>query len=69
MDREPAQAAVLMGLVKRDDPPVLLTQRTDHKSTHAAQVPFAGGKADGPLEHASTTRLSDTTAEGGLYRP
>ena len=46
MDREPAQAAVLMGLVMREEPTVLLTQRTEHMSTHAGQVAFAGGKCD-----------------------
>ena len=36
MDRSPAQAAVLLGLVMRDEPTVLLTQRPAHMSTHSA---------------------------------
>ena len=46
MDRPPAHAAVLVGLVMRDEPMVLLTQRTAHLSTHSGQVAFAGGKCD-----------------------
>ena len=63
MDREPAQAAVLMGLVMRDDPTVLLTQRTEHMSTHAGQVAFAGGKCDAQDADAAAT----ATAEDALH--
>ena len=41
MDRSPAQAAVLLGVVMRDEPTVLLTQRPSHMSTHAGQIAFA----------------------------
>ena len=46
--REPALAAVLIGIVMRDDPTVLLTQRTAHLSTHSGQVAFAETKVRKP---------------------
>ena len=66
MDREPAQAAVLMGLVMRDEPTVLLTQRTEHMSTHAGQVAFAGGKCDAQDADAAATALREAYEEVGL---
>ncbi len=66
MDREPAQAAVLMGLVMRDEPTVLLTQRTEHMSTHAGQVAFAGGKCDSQDADAAATALREAYEEVGL---
>ena len=53
VDREPrfsvrdsADAAVLVALVLRDEPMVLLTERTAHLSTHSGQVAFPGGRTD-----------------------
>jgi len=66
LDREPAQAAVLMGLVMRDEPTVLLTQRTAHMSTHAGQVAFAGGKCDPHDADAAATALREAQEEVGL---
>jgi len=45
-DRAPQYAAVLVPVVQRDEPTVLLTQRTAHLSTHSGQVAFPGGKVD-----------------------
>jgi 8-oxo-dGTP pyrophosphatase MutT (NUDIX family) len=45
-DRAPREAAVLIALVMRDEPTLLLTQRTDTLSTHSGQIAFAGGKLD-----------------------
>jgi len=39
-------AAVLVPIVERDEPTVLLTQRTAHLRDHAGQVSFPGGKID-----------------------
>lgn len=39
-------AAVLIGVVERDEPMVLLTQRTAHLPQHAGQIAFPGGKID-----------------------
>jgi 8-oxo-dGTP pyrophosphatase MutT (NUDIX family) len=66
LDREPAQAAVLMGLVMRDEPTVLLTERTQHMSTHAGQIAFAGGKCDALDADAAATALREAYEEVGL---
>jgi len=39
-------AAVLIGVVEREEPMVLLTQRTAHLPQHAGQIAFPGGKID-----------------------
>jgi len=46
VDGPPKAAAVLMPLVWRDEPCMLLTERTAHLPTHAGQVAFPGGKLD-----------------------
>lgn len=45
-ERQPAQAAVLMPVVMRERPSLILTQRTDHLSTHSGQVALPGGRVD-----------------------
>jgi 8-oxo-dGTP pyrophosphatase MutT (NUDIX family) len=66
MERQPAHAAVLLGLVMRDEPMVLLTQRTEHLSTHSGQVAFAGGKCDPQDADAAATALREAYEEVGL---
>ena len=66
MDRAPAQAAVLLGVVMRDEPHVLLTQRPSHMSTHAGQIAFAGGKCDPQDRDAVHTALREAHEEVGL---
>jgi len=66
MDRSPAQAAVLIGLVMRDEPTVLLTQRPSHMSTHAGQIAFAGGKRDEEDADLAATALREAYEEVGL---
>ena len=66
MTRAPAQAAVLVGLVMRQEPMVLLTQRTAHLSTHSGQVAFAGGKCDPHDVDAAATALREAHEEVGL---
>ena len=68
--KAPAAAAVLVPIVLRgsdgQDPHVLLTQRTQHLSTHAGQIAFPGGKVDAEdasLEHAA---LREAQEEVGL---
>ena len=39
-------AAVLVGIVAREEPMVLLTQRTAHLKDHAGQISFPGGKIE-----------------------
>ena len=59
-------AAVLFGIVIRDELSVLLTQRTHTLSTHAGQIAFPGGKVGpgdgGPVEAA----LRESVEEIGL---
>ena len=66
LDRAPAQAAVLLALVMRDEPTVLLTQRTAHMSTHSGQIAFAGGKCDPEDQDATATALREAQEEVGL---
>jgi len=66
MDRAPAHAAVLLGVVMRDEPTVLLTQRPSHMSTHAGQVAFAGGKCDETDADVAATALREAHEEVGL---
>jgi 8-oxo-dGTP pyrophosphatase MutT (NUDIX family) len=65
-DRLPAQAAVLIAVVMRDEPMVLLTTRTDHLSTHSGQVAFAGGKLDDSDADATAAALREAHEEVGL---
>jgi 8-oxo-dGTP pyrophosphatase MutT (NUDIX family) len=66
LDRSPAQAAVLIGVVTRKEPTVLLTQRPTHMSTHAGQIAFAGGKCDPEDVDAVATALREAKEEIGL---
>jgi 8-oxo-dGTP pyrophosphatase MutT (NUDIX family) len=68
-DRPLRLAAVLVPVIDREGgATVLLTQRTDHLSTHAGQVAFPGGRVDdvdtGPVD----TALRETEEEIGLDR-
>ncbi|MBP8287062.1 MAG: CoA pyrophosphatase [Rhodoferax sp.] len=66
MDRPPKQAAVLIGIVMRPTPTVLLTQRTEHLSTHSGQIAFPGGKVDDTDHDASAAALREAEEEVGL---
>lgn len=73
VDREPsfgprdsADAAVLVALVLRDEPMVLLTERTAHLSTHSGQVAFPGGRTDDTDANAAATALREAHEEVGL---
>ena len=65
-DRQPAEAAVLVPIVMRDEPMVLLTERATHLSTHSGQVAFPGGKRDDTDRDASHTALREALEEIGL---
>lgn len=65
-NRSPARAAVLLGIVLRDEPMVLLTERTAHLSTHSGQVAFPGGRADPEDTSPSHTALREAQEEVGL---
>ncbi len=65
-DRSPAQAAVLVALVMREQPTLLLTQRTATMSTHAGQIAFAGGKVDATDADAAAAALREAREEVAL---
>lgn len=64
MDLKPA--AVLLPLVLRQEPHVLLTQRTHHLTRHAGQVAFPGGRADANDISLVETALRETQEETGI---
>ena len=55
--REPAHASVLVPIVLREQPMVLLTERTAHLSTHSGQVAFPGGRAAPEVASPAATAL------------
>ena len=66
MDRPIAHASVLVGIVLRERPTVLLTERTTHLSTHSGQVAFPGGKRDDTDTDEAHTALREAQEEIGL---
>lgn len=59
-------AAVLIPVVARDEPTVLLTQRSASLSTHAGQISFPGGKLDPTDPDPLATALREAHEEVGL---
>lgn len=68
LDRAPARAAVLVPIVLREQPTVLLTERTRQLSTHSGQVAFPGGRSDPGDADATATALREAHEEVGLDR-
>ncbi len=66
-DRKPKNAAVLVPIVLRDQPTILLTQRTDTLSTHSGQIAFPGGQIDAQ-ETVDQAALRETHEEVGVHR-
>jgi 8-oxo-dGTP pyrophosphatase MutT (NUDIX family) len=68
--RSPQAAAVLMPIVMRgengQDPHLLLTQRTQHLSSHPGQIAFPGGKVDPEDASAEHAALREAQEEVGL---
>ena len=65
-NRHPTNAAVLVAIVQREQPTILLTERTAHLSTHSGQVAFPGGKVDEGDADAAATALREAHEEVGL---
>lgn len=63
-----SQAAVLVPLVMREEPMLLLTQRTAHLSSHSGQIAFPGGRRDDTDIDATDTALREAMEEIGLAR-
>ena len=59
-------AAVLIPVVDRDEPMVLLTQRTAHLPQHAGQIAFPGGKIDATDASPLAAALREADEEVGL---
>jgi 8-oxo-dGTP pyrophosphatase MutT (NUDIX family) len=59
-------AAVLIGVIDRDEPMVLLTQRTAHLKQHAGQIAFPGGKIDATDATPLAAALREADEEVGL---
>ncbi len=59
-------AAVLVGVVARDELTVLLTQRTHTLPTHAGQIAFPGGKVEPDDEGPTGAALREAVEEIGL---
>ncbi len=66
-EKKAEKAAVLLGIVLRQEPTVLLTQRPQHMSTHAGQIAFAGGKCDPTDADVVATALREAQEEVGLH--
>ncbi len=65
-DRVPVHASVLVPLVLRDELHVLLTQRTDHLTSHPGQISFPGGRVEAGDADAVATALRESHEEIGL---
>lgn len=61
-----APAAVLVGIVERESPTILLTQRTESLATHGGQVSFPGGRIDPEDADAIAAALREADEEIGL---
>ena len=59
-------AAVLIPVVAREEPMVLLTQRTTHLTAHAGQIAFPGGKIDADDDSPLDAALREAHEEIGL---
>jgi 8-oxo-dGTP pyrophosphatase MutT (NUDIX family) len=61
-------AAVLIGIVEREEPMVLLTQRSADLPEHAGQIAFPGGKIDATDKSPLDAALREAEEEVGLDR-
>jgi len=64
--RRRTRAAVLVGIVGRDEPSVILTQRTAHLRDHAGQISFPGGRMEADDPDPAATALREAQEEVGL---
>lgn len=62
----PRPAAVLVGIVAREELTVILTQRTQTLPTHAGQIAFPGGKVEPDDKTPIETALRESVEEIGL---
>jgi 8-oxo-dGTP pyrophosphatase MutT (NUDIX family) len=60
------EAAVLIPIVKRSEPTILFTRRTDHLARHSGQISFPGGRRDQSDLSPVETALRETQEETGI---
>lgn len=65
-DEDLMPAAVLFPIVRRDQPTVLLTQRTAHLKDHPGQISFPGGRREASDPSPAETALREAAEEIGL---
>ncbi|WP_020179310.1 CoA pyrophosphatase [Methylopila sp. M107] len=65
-DRVPRSAAVLVGIVAREEPTLLFTQRAKDLPVHAGQISFPGGKSEPQDASPLATALREAHEEVGL---
>jgi 8-oxo-dGTP pyrophosphatase MutT (NUDIX family) len=68
VQRQPAQAAVLVPLVMRPEPTLLLTQRAVQLRNHSGQIAFPGGRVDAADASIAAAALREAEEEVGLTR-
>lgn len=66
VDRPPAEAAVLVPLVMREELSLILTERGQHLSSHSGQIAFPGGRCDDTDADVIHTALREAEEEIGL---
>lgn len=66
VERAQMHASVLLPIVMREQPTLLLTERTLHLADHSGQIAFPGGKADQVDADATATALREAQEELGL---
>jgi 8-oxo-dGTP pyrophosphatase MutT (NUDIX family) len=66
VSQELSPAAVLVPLVRRANPTVLFTRRTEHLARHAGQVSFPGGRLQDDDSSLVITALRETREEIGI---
>src|SRR4029079_12868594 len=59
-------AAVLVPVVQRDEPSILLTERTARLNDHGGEISFAGGKIDAGDANPTAAALREAEEEIGL---
>ena len=64
--RELVPAAVLVPIVRRADPTVLFTLRTEHLARHAGQISFPGGRLNPDDASLVAAALRETQEETGI---
>ncbi|SQI41010.1 8-oxo-dGTP diphosphatase [Leminorella richardii] len=64
--RQTRQAAVLIPIVRKENPSILLTRRSSSLRHHPGQIAFPGGAADISDLSLSTTALREANEEIGL---